>query len=96
MNYSLTSPSSGGAADYAGAGRTIKCPYIESMLRAPAGPLRPAPEAQTSARWRNDLIWFLILPSGLPTCLGLLGSLVGIGAGILRIILAFVHQIPGR
>jgi hypothetical protein len=79
--------------DYGGAGRTMKCPYCGTSVQVPAELWQPAEQAQTISQWKKYLIIFLILTVGLPTCLALLGTLLGIGGSIFAVILPFILRL---
>ena len=86
-------PSCGGTLEYDGSGRTVKCPYCGTVAQVPEGLWQPVEQAKTVTQWKKWIILFLVLTVGLPTCLGLLGTFVGIGGGILAAIIPFVLSI---
>jgi hypothetical protein len=92
MTETFSCPNCGGALEYGGAGRTMKCPYCGTTVQVPEQMWSAVEQAQTASQWKKYVIIFLIITVGLPTCLSLLGlvlGLLGIGAGILAPILAF-------
>ena len=93
MQQTLNCPSCGAAVEYPGTGRTINCPYCATSIQVPQELWQPVEDAQTADRWKKYLIIFLIVTVGLPTCLGFLGTALGIGAGIFGAILPFILKI---
>jgi hypothetical protein len=68
----------------------MQCPYCGTSLDVPEEFWSAAEAAETASQWKKYIILFLILTVGLPTCLGLLGAVLGIGGGILAAVLPFV------
>jgi len=89
-------PSCGATLEYSGGGRTVQCPYCATVAQAPEALWRPSADAQAARQWKNWILLFLALTVGLPTCLGVLGTALGIGGGILAAILPFVLRMLGR
>lgn len=89
-------PSCGGTLDYAGAGRTMKCPYCGTVAQVPAALWQPAEQAQFASQGKKWLMVFLIVTVGIPTCAGIVGTLVGVGGGLLGAIIPFVLSFMGR
>lgn len=83
-------PSCGGALEYNGSGRTVKCPYCGTVAHVPEALWQPVEQARTETQWKKWIILFLVLTVGLPTCLGLFGTMVGIGGGIFAAIIPFI------
>jgi hypothetical protein len=71
----------------------MQCSYCGANLDVPEEFWGAAEAAKTASRWNKYIILFLILTVGLPTCLGLLGTVLGIGGSILAVILAFALRI---
>ena len=93
MSDSFTCPQCGAGLQYAGGGQSMRCPYCGSNVQVPEQLWRHAEDARTSAQWQKYAIWFLVLAVGLPTCLGLVGAVLGIGGGVFAAILPFVLHI---
>ena len=89
-------PSCGGALEYAGGGRTIKCPYCGTVAQVPEALWHPLEQAQTAKQWQKWVGIFLLVTVVLPTCLGLAGTVVGVGGGILAAIVSFILAMMGR
>jgi hypothetical protein len=68
----------------------MKCPFCGTSLQVPEALWQPVEEAQAVGQWKKYLIIFLAVTVGLPTCLGLLGTVLGIGGGIFAAIIPFV------
>lgn len=54
---------------------------------------RDAEVKQTLSKWGKYLIIFLIITVGIPTCLGFIGALLGIGGSFIGIIINFIVRI---
>jgi hypothetical protein len=93
LDHSMNCPNCGAAVEYDERGRTMKCPYCGSSIEIPAELWQPVEEARSASRWKKYLVLFLIVTVGLPTCLGLLGTVLGIGGGIFAAIIPFVLRI---
>jgi hypothetical protein len=93
MGQAFSCPHCGASLEYGGSGRTMQCPYCGTRLDVPEEFWRAVETAETASQWKKYIILFLILTVGLPTCLGLLGTVLGIGGGILAAILPFVLRI---
>lgn len=90
---SFNCPNCGAALEYSGSGRMIQCPYCGTTVQVPEEMWEPVEQAQTVNQWKKYVIIFLIVTVGLPTCLGLLGTALGIGGSIFAAIIPFVLQI---
>ena len=93
MTQTVSSPRCGASLEYHGNGRTMQCSYRETIVDVPQEFWGAAEAAETARGWKTYVILFLILTIGLPTCVGLLGTVLGIGGGILAVILPFVLRI---
>ncbi len=100
MTQSLSCPNCGASLEYAGGGRTMKCPYCGTTVEVPEEFWQAAETAQTANKWKKYIIIFLAITVGLPTCMGVLasmlgvfGTLLGIGAGIFGAIIPFILHI---
>jgi hypothetical protein len=71
----------------------MKCPFCGTSLQVPEALWQPFEEAQTVSQWKKYVIIFLAVTVGVPTCLGLLGTVLGIGGGIFAAIIPFVLRI---
>lgn len=89
MPQSFNCPNCGAALEYPGAGRTMACTYCGTTVQVPQELWQPVEEARTANQWKTYLIIFLVVTVGLPTCLGLLGTVLGIGGGIFAAIIPF-------
>jgi hypothetical protein len=96
MNDTFACPQCGASLQYSGGGQSMHCPYCGSNVQVPQELWRPAEEAKTALQWQKYVVWFLILTVGLPTCLGLLGTVLGVGGGVLAAVLPFVLHIVAR
>ena len=96
MSPTISCPSCGGALEYGGSGRTVKCPYCGTVAQVPEALWQPLVQAETASQVKKWIIIFLILTVGLPTCLGIAGAVLGVGGGILAAILPFVLSFGGR
>ena len=89
-------PSCGGSLEYNGAGRTTKCPYCGTVAQVPEALWQSLEQVQTTRQWQKWIVIFLLVTVVLPTCLGLLGTALGVGGGLLAAIVPFVLAIFGR
>jgi hypothetical protein len=71
----------------------MKCQYCGSTVAVPEQLWQPAEEAQTVSQWKKYLIVFLIITVGIPTCLGLLGAVLGVGGSIFAAIIPFIIRL---
>jgi hypothetical protein len=79
-------PNCGGHLRYSGAAPSLTCQYCGSQVAVPDELRAPALQLeaqQTAGRYGRYLIIFILLAVGVPTCLGLAGSFIGLAAGIL-------------
>ena len=93
MPSSFNCPNCGATLEYPGAGRTMKCQYCGTTVQVPEELWQPIEQAQTASQWKKYLILFLLVTVGLPTCLGLLGTVFGIGGSIFAAIIPFIIRL---
>jgi LSD1 subclass zinc finger protein len=86
----FTCPSCGAEIEYAGGGRTIRCTYCGTVVEVPPSLWQPVEQARIAGQAKKWLIIFLVVTVGLPTCLGLVGTIAGVGGGLLAGIIPFV------
>ncbi len=100
MPQTFTCPNCGGTLEYAGDGaQTMSCAYCGNTVVVPEDLWRPIETAKTTqsvTRISKYFIAFLILVFVVPTCLGLIGTLVGVGASIIGAILAVIVPFLGQ
>ncbi len=89
-------PSCGGNLEYDGRGPTVKCPYCGTVAQVPSDLWQPLEQAQSSQQWKKWIAIFVLVTVVLPTCLGLVGAVLGIGGGIFAVIVPFILAIFGR
>lgn len=90
MVQSFSCPSCGGTLEYNGSGRTMKCPYCGTVAQVPEDLWQPIEQARTASQWKRWIIIFLVVTVGIPTCLSIVGAVVGIGGGIFAAIIPFI------
>jgi LSD1 subclass zinc finger protein len=91
MGQSFDCTSCGAGLEYnGGSDHTIRCQYCGTNVPVPEGFWREAEEKQTVNKWGKYLIIFLVLVIGMPTCLGLVGTILGIGGSLIAIIAGFL------
>jgi hypothetical protein len=66
------------------------------VVQVPEALWRQVEETQTSKQWQKWIVIFLVVTVVLPTCLGLVGTLLGVGGGLLAAIVPFVLAIFGH
>ncbi len=93
MPQSFNCPNCGATLDYSGAGRTMKCPYCGTLVQVPEQLWQPVEQARTADQWKRYILIFLLITVGLPTCLGLVGTVVGIGGSIFAAIIPFIIRL---
>ncbi len=71
----------------------MTCQYCGTTRQVPEGLWRDVEQSQTAAQWRKHIIIFLLVPVGLPTCLGLFGTILGIGGSIFAVVIPFILRI---
>ena len=89
-------PSCGGTLEYGGHGRTSKCPYCGTVCQVPEVLWTSAEQSQATQQWQKWVVIFLVVTVVLPTCLGLIGTVLGIGGGLLAAIVPFILAISGH
>jgi hypothetical protein len=81
----------GAAMEYTGGlERTMICKYCGTAVPVPEEFWREVESKQTMSKWGRYLVIFLVLTVGVPTCLGLVGALLGIGGSIIGTIVAIL------
>jgi cytochrome b len=60
------------------------------VAQVPSSFWQPAERAQSGEQWKKWIGIFLIVTVVLPTCLGLLGAIIGIGGGIFAAVIPFI------
>lgn len=96
MAQSFNCPQCGGMLEYTGSGRTMPCPYCATTVSVPEEFWREQETARAISQGKRYAIIFLLIVVGLPTCLGLFGTLLGFGGALLGVgatILAAIIQI---
>jgi LSD1 subclass zinc finger protein len=84
----------GAALEYTdGAEHTVRCPYCGNNMPVPEEFWREVETKKAMSKWGKYLIIFLVITVGVPTCLGLVGTLLGIGGSIFGIIVSFLVSI---
>jgi hypothetical protein len=89
-------PSCGGTLEYGGNSRTLKCTYCGTVAQVPEALWQPLERAQTASQVKTWIVIFLVVTVVLPTCLGVIGTAVGIGGGLLAAVVSFVLALLGR
>lgn len=95
MAPTFSCPSCGGTLEFSGA-RTLKCPYCGTVVEVPEGLWQPVEQARSASQAKKWLIIFLVVTVGLPTCFGILGTVVGVGGGIFAAIVPFILSLFAR
>ena len=97
MAQTFNCPNCGAAIEYSGTGRTMKCQYCSSVVQVPEELWRDEETKQTITQWKKYAVIFLILTVGLPLCLslfgtfiGLLGAIIGLLAPIFALVISFI------
>ncbi len=94
MAQTFNCTSCGAVLEYTGGPEhTLRCQYCGTSAPVPEEFWREVEAKQTMSKWGKYLIIFLVITVGIPTCLGLVGTLLGIGGSIIGIIAAFLAQI---
>ena len=79
-------PSCGGSLSYSGTAPTMVCAYCGNTVAVPAELRQPGLQLEAQQLARKTTRWviiFLILVFGVPTCVGLAGTFIGIAASLL-------------
>jgi hypothetical protein len=66
---------------------TLRCQYCGTNVPVPEEFWREAELKQTINKWGKYLIIFLVITVGIPTCLGLIGSILGVWIGLIGTLL---------
>jgi hypothetical protein len=91
MPQSFSCPSCGGILEHSGHDAHISCPYCGNTLAVPTELWQPSQQAKTAedvSRYARYLLIFIAIVVGVPTCLGLIGTLLGLGGAIVGVIVA--------
>ena len=90
MAPTFSCPSCGAGLEHAGKGRTAKCPYCGTVAQVPQDLWQPVEQAQATGHWKKWIAIFLLVTVVIPTCLGIVGTVLGIGGGILGALAPFI------
>jgi hypothetical protein len=91
-------PSCGGTIAYSGTAPTTVCPYcgntvaVPDELRQPGLALEAQETGRKATRW---IVIFLVLVVGVPTCVGLAGTVISVAVGLLVPILTIFAAFLG-
>jgi DNA-directed RNA polymerase subunit RPC12/RpoP len=99
MSVTFNCPNCGAQLEYQGGGPSLVCQYCGNSVVVP----QDLQQAQAQEEVRKMLTWpelrknrwfqifvaFIFITFVLPTCLGVIGALVGIGAPIFAVVLQF-------
>lgn len=93
MAQTFNCPNCGGANNFAGTGSNYqRCAYCGTEILVPAEMASQAALKKFGTQARPWIILFVVVVFVLPAC----GTLVGVGAGILGAIAAFIAPFIGR
>ena len=99
MSQTFNCANCGATLEYGGAEHTMKCTYCnsntpvpEELWQAAEAARQDAENKQAQKKWLKYLWIFLAVTVGLPLCLSLVGTLVGVGGAIIGIIAPFLVQ----
>jgi LSD1 subclass zinc finger protein len=70
--------------------RIKKCQYCGTSVPVPEEFWREAEAKKAMSKWGRYLTIFLVITVGIPTCLGIVGALLGIGGSIIGTIIAIL------
>lgn len=90
MAQTFSCPSCGAGLEYDGHGRTAKCPYCGTVAQVPAEFWQSVEQAQALGQWKKWIALFLVVTVVVPACLGIVGTVLGIGGGILGALAPFI------
>ena len=90
MAQTFSCPSCGASVEHDGRRRTAKCAYCGTVAEVPQDVWQPAEKAQSIGKWKKWILIFLIVTVIIPTCLGIIGAVLGIGGGILGALAPFI------
>jgi hypothetical protein len=60
------------------------------VVQVPQDFWQPVEEAQAMGQWKKWIAIFLVVTVVIPTCLGIVGTVLGIGGGILGALAPFI------
>jgi hypothetical protein len=60
------------------------------VIQVPQDFWQPVEEAQAMGQWKKWIAIFLVVTVVIPTCLGIVGTVLGIGGGILGALAPFI------
>ncbi|RJP49333.1 MAG: hypothetical protein C4583_12700 [Anaerolineaceae bacterium] len=95
MASKFNCPNCGGVNEYAGEGDTVPCQFCGSDVHPPEEMVNQARVARVSSKAKVWIILFIVVVFVLPTCIGLWGTLVGIAASVIGIILGVLAPLFG-
>ncbi len=95
MTHGFDCPHCGGAIEYVGSGRSIKCTYCGRSVPVPEALWQPIEHAKSIGQWKTFVLVFLIITLVLPTFVSLLAKALGVGGGLLAVFSPFVIRLMG-
>jgi hypothetical protein len=97
---SFACPNCGGSINFQGTDPTTVCPYCGNTVAVPQALRQPGLDLEAKKALDHGsryLIIFVILVFGIPTCLAVAGTVIGIGASLLvPVIMLFTAFFFGR
>lgn len=98
MPQTFSCPNCGGTLEYTGDDaqtgvQTISCSYCGNLVAVPNElwqPIEEAKNAKVMQQWTKYLIAFIVIVVVVPTCLGMIGTLLGVGGSVIGAIVAIV------
>jgi hypothetical protein len=88
MKHIVNCTGCGAELEYLGEpGHMLRCQYCDINVPVPETFWQEAELKQTMNKWVKYLIIFLVITFGVPTCLGLIGTILGLWIGLLGALL---------
>lgn len=93
MEQTIDCPGCGAKIDYPGGGeQSIRCQYCNSVIPVPEELWRAEQSAKAVRKWSLYFVIFIVIVFLCPACVGIIGSLVGVGGTVFASLLhLFIH-----
>jgi DNA-directed RNA polymerase subunit RPC12/RpoP len=102
MVANFNCPNCGALLDYVGNEANMRCPYCDSMVVVPEEVYRAGQEADVAqsmkkiAPWVKVFLIVIIASIVIPTCIGIIATLIGIVAGVGTPLLVIILSLFGQ
>lgn len=96
MAANFNCPRCGGTNEYGGEGDLVRCQFCGSEVRPPQEFIAQAAQQRFTSKMKVWVVLFVIVVFVIPTCAGLGGTLVGVGASIIGTLVSIFAPLIGK